>query len=91
MILLHDGKVALDVPLSKLSGLFVKFRRRVGEVNAVFDDPECVEVCLNSDGSTSHVAMASLVEKYRLSGDVLDNRGITAEEIFIFYTRSKWR
>jgi hypothetical protein len=35
--------------------------------------------------------MAPLVEKYRVPGELLDNRGITAEEIFIFYTRSKWR
>lgn len=91
MVLLHNGHVNLDIPFSDLSKRFVKIRRRPNDNAALFSDKECVEVCLNSDGSTSHVMPRELADRNTLSPDVLDNRGITAEDIFIYFTRSKWR
>ena len=87
MILMHDGRVSLDVPVRELSRLFVKVRRAPDEQHPVFSSAECVEVALNSDGSTSHIVSRQLADKFALPARLHDSRGITAEEIFIYFTR----
>jgi ABC-2 type transport system ATP-binding protein len=87
MILLHEGRVSLDVPVTELPKLFVKVRRPMGLSHPIFGSNECVEVALNSDGSTSYIASGELATKLDLPAALRDHRGITAEEIFIFFTR----
>jgi hypothetical protein len=87
MILMHDGRVSLDVPVRDLSKLFLKIRRAQSEQHPIFDTTDCVEVALNSDGSTSHIVSRELSEKFEVPERLHDYRGITAEEIFIYFTR----
>ncbi|MBI3557673.1 MAG: ABC transporter ATP-binding protein [Deltaproteobacteria bacterium] len=87
MILMHDGLVSLDVPVRDLSKLFLKIRRAQNEPHPIFNTTDCVEVALNSDGSTSHIVSRELSQKFEVPERLHDYRGITAEEIFIYFTR----
>lgn len=87
MVLLHDGSVSLDVPVSDLSKLFLKIRCRPGERHRVCDEKACVEVSLNSDGSASYIVGRDVAVSYEIPQQLLDHRGITAEEIFVYFTR----
>lgn len=91
VVLLSDGKVSLDSSFTELPDRFVKIRRKPGDRTAIFDDGECIDVALNSDGSTSHIVTREVAARFRLAPDLIDHRGITAEEIFIYFTRSKAR
>jgi ABC-2 type transport system ATP-binding protein len=86
MILMHDGHVSLDVPVSELSKLFVKIRRRDNDQHPAFEQSS-VEVSLNSDGSTSHILTRAEAGRLGVPDALYDYRGITAEEIFIYFTR----
>jgi ABC-2 type transport system ATP-binding protein len=87
VILLHEGTVSLNVAVAELPKLFVKVRHLPQDMHPLFDHAECVEVALNSDGSTSAVASVELARSFNLPPSFIDHRGITAEEIFIYFTR----
>ena len=75
------------MPVRQLSQLFLKVRRAPNEQHPIFNSPECVEVALNSDGSTSHIVSRELSGTFDVPERLHDYRGITAEEIFIYFTR----
>lgn len=89
LVMLGDGQVNLDVPVSRLPALFVKVRRLPEDPNPAFRSPDCVEVGVNSDGSFSYVLPREGFEGRGFPADCLDHRGITAEDIFIYYTRNQ--
>jgi ABC-2 type transport system ATP-binding protein len=89
MILIDEGRVKLDLPLSEVSKMFCKLRKQFGREHDVFKDDTCVEVGINSDKSTSYLISADRVQKYRFADEIYDNRGVTAEELFIYYTRGQ--
>lgn len=91
VVLLSGGRISLDAPFAELPSRFVKIRRQPGERDPIFDREECVEVSLNSDGSTSHIATIEFAKANGLRDSMVDQRSITAEDIFIFFTRTKAR
>lgn len=89
MILLDDCGIKLDLPLSEISKMYCKLRKRFGQEHDVFKDETCTEVGINSDKSVSYLIAAARAKKYGLSEELYDNRGVTAEELFIYYTRGQ--
>lgn len=87
LILIDNGNIKFDHAIADIAKTFKKVRKKLGNENEVFRDPTCVEVGLNSDSSTSHLLSAEAAMRYQLTEDIADHRGITAEEIFIYYTR----
>jgi ABC-2 type transport system ATP-binding protein len=87
IILLEANQIRLDIPLTEIPKMFCKVRKKFGEKQAIFDDPSCIEVSLNSDNSTSHLLLREAAAKYTLEEGLLDKRGVTAEELFIYYTK----
>ena len=89
LVLLHEGTVKLNLSAKELEKEFAKLRKPAGNAHAIFSDPDCAEVGLNSDGSTSHLVPVS--KAAGLPTELRDQRKITAEEIFVCLTRSRWK
>lgn len=89
LILIDDGVIRFDHPLADIAKTFKKVRKKLGIENEIFKDPSCVEVGINSDSSISHLISSEAARRYDITDDIVDHRGITAEEIFIYYTRKE--
>jgi len=89
IVLLDNAKVRLDLSLNEISKKFRKLRKKPELDHPVFKDIKCVEVGINSDKSTSYLILANLADGYNISEELCDNRGIMAEELFIYFTRSE--
>ncbi len=89
LVLLQDGMIKLNVAMKELATAYVKVRKAKDTNHPFFQDPECFEVGLNSDGSLSFVAPIGKASQYQLPDTLKDHRGITAEEVFIYFTRSR--
>lgn len=91
VLLLHEGKIKLDCLVSDIAKHFVKVRRMANTQDPIFADPDCAEVILNSDGSSSHILPIKSAERYQNAEKLTDKRAITIEEIFIYLTRNRWK
>lgn len=89
LVLLQDGAIKLNVAMKELPSAYVKVRKPKETDHPFFQDPECFEVGLNSDGSLSFVAPLAKAAQYKIPEALKDHRGITAEEVFIYFTRSR--
>ena len=87
MILIDEAKIKLDLPMKEVPERFVKLRKKFGQDQDVFKDPSCVQVTLNSDTSISYLVHKSEADKYGDNALLVDHRRITAEEIFLYYTK----
>lgn len=90
LILLHEGTAKLNLTMDEIAKTYTKLRKTKDSSHPILEDSECVEVALNSDGSLSFVVPTSKVAQYKAPQSILDNRGITAEEIFIYFTRGRY-
>jgi len=91
VLLLHEGRAKLNCLVSDIAKNFVKVRRMPNTQDPIFADPDCSEVTLNSDGSSSHVLPIKSAEPYANAAKLTDKRAITIEEIFIYLTRNRWK
>lgn len=91
MIVLNEGGQPQHMPVSQLEQYYKKLRKQESEVHKIFDDPQCVEVGVNSDGSSSYLISLEACQSYVLNPVWEDRRRITAEEVFIYYTRKEKR
>jgi len=91
VLLLHEGRARLNCPVSDIAKNFLKLRRMPNTSDPVFADPDCSEVTLNSDGSSSHVIPVGAAAPYANAMKLQDKRGITIEETFIYLTRNRWK
>lgn len=91
VLLLHEGSAKLNCPVKDIPNNFFKLRRMPGIDAPIFHDPACAEVTLNSDTSVSYVLPLEAARHYDGYGKLRDNRGITIEEIFIYFTRNRWK
>lgn len=91
LVLLHDRTVKINQTMKQVSAIYKKLRKNKGEEHPIFLDPACAEVALNSDGSQSFIVPGDLLEKHSVADSMRDNRGITAEEIFIYFTRKRYQ
>lgn len=87
LFLIKNGKLELNIPRHEFHLLFLKLRKKMESDHDVFHDPHCIEVGVNSDRSTSYLIPLKEVQNYKLPEALFDNRGITTEEIFIYYTK----
>jgi ABC-type multidrug transport system ATPase subunit len=89
VILLEDSAVKLDMPLSEISKIFCKIRKKVGDESEVFRHEKCVEVGINSDKSISFIIPRDLLERHNLADHFLDYRAVTVQEVFMYYTQRR--
>lgn len=89
VLLLNDGRVGLNCPTTDIAKNFHKVRRLAGTTDPIYSDPHCTEVTVNADGSISYVLPVEAARLYTNWQKLQDKRGITIEEIFIFFTRSE--
>ncbi len=92
ILMLQEGAWVLRSTLKALPQHFVRFRV---PARGVCPDPliaHCVEVGLNSDGSISYLAPRSLEPKVAMTEGILpDQRQVSAEDAFIYFTRALTR
>ncbi len=87
LLLLSDGRIAFDLPLEEATQLFVKLRVTPETATPRNFDEIAVSVALNSDGSQSYLIPRTHVDESVIPASLVDRRGITAEELFIYYTK----
>jgi len=87
LLLLEDGKLELNCPLKEAAARFVKLRRPKDFSHGIFELSSCAQVGLNSDGSTSHLVESAQIAGHGIPDEIRDRRGVTAEELFIYFTR----
>ena len=88
LILLDSGQVKVDSTLLEVSQRFVKLRRQKHETPEFTSLPNCLPVGVNLDRSISYLVPKETLASLNLSPANIDQRGITIEEIFIYYTHS---
>jgi len=91
LVIIHDGEVKLQGPSQTLTEPFAKVRRTPGQNHAVFEDPTCVEVSINTAGSSSYLLPKTLATRLHLPADFVDPRKISNEEAFLYFTRVRGR
>ena len=85
LMIIKEGKLALNVAMSEIKKEFVKIRRIKGVKNKIFDDPKCFWAGTNSDHTPSYIIKSDLALKYEISDEIVDRRSSTMEDIFIYY------
>ncbi len=89
LCLLGGGELTVNEPIKGLQQRFVKLRAMSLNEHPVLSDSECCEVSLNTDGTFSYMIPKVKVEEIRVPDSLVDRRGITVEDFFIYFTRSK--
>lgn len=87
LLLVDQGSLRLDATVSDLLAKFAKLRLKEGMSHSILQKKECIPVTLNSDRSISYLIPQSELGSDGLPAELVDRRGITLEEIFIYYTR----
>ena len=89
LFLLHRGELKVNLPMVHLCQIYCKLRKGAHEHSKVFQDPKCREVSVNTDGSVSFLLPRESLQHHRVSDHFLDRRGVTAEDLFLYFTRMK--
>ena len=90
ILILDRGKLVMNLPTVDASKRFIKLRRPPQDQNGLFEHAALQMIYTNLDGSASYLAPTGQIET--LGQDLaLDHRGITIEEIFIYYSKSSGR
>lgn len=88
ILLLSEGRVGLNCPVTEISKNFHKIRRMPNTDDEIYRDPNCYEVTFNSDGSISYIIPIESARRHTNWQSLQDKRGISIEEIFIYFTKS---
>ena len=91
VLLLNEGRVGINCPVTEISKNFHKVRRMPGTDDAIYQDPDCQEVTFNSDGSISYVMPIESARRHKNWQSLQDKRGLTIEETFIYFSKSEKR
>lgn len=87
LFLINQGKFAVNCEMSKLSELFYKIRKVKVTDDSFFSRKDCIEVSVNSDASVSYLIPKSNLVTDLIPENLEDKRKVTAEEVFIYYSR----
>ena len=87
--LIENKSIQVNLPISEVKNHYVKLRKKPNEAHPMFSNPHCVAVGMNSDGSESFVFPKKDLESAHPGDPYLDRRGITSEDLFIYFTREK--
>lgn len=89
LLLLHEGRLEVQLPWHQIAAQYRKLRRVRGEEHPVFHDKTCAPLAINSDGSTSYLIPAEIVDPLKVPDRLLDRRAVTAEDVFLYFTRAR--
>lgn len=84
LLVLRDGRLAIDSPLREVSKLFTRLRRAPKVDHPLFLLPACRAIGADSDGTRSYLIETR--EAGVIPGVFVDPEPVTAEEVFIYYT-----
>lgn len=87
LLMLQDGVIKLELDISKVQESFQKIRRPSQYNHLIYARRECVEISLSSDGSPNYIVPAYLIGELGFPRDLIDRRGLTPEDVFIFFSR----
>ncbi len=87
ILLLHHGKVDLDVPIAQVAQSFRRLRRFPGDQSNVFNDPDCQKIYTNSDGTESYIFPASKLSQYPEVEKLIDKRNVRVAEALSSYLK----
>lgn len=87
LLLLQDGVIKLELDIHKIQETFQKIRRPSQYNHLIYARKECVEINTSSDGSPNYVVPVNLIGELGFPRDLIDRRGLTPEDIFIFFSR----
>jgi|GEM_PF-636707 len=87
--LLEKQRIQINLPMKEVKTHYLKLRKQDQTTNPVFQNPACIPVAINSDGSTSYVLPKESVDEASMEESLLDRREVTSEELFIFFTRKE--
>lgn len=86
IIVMGNGSILLDIPVSELGNKFSKIRLHpsfAAEVAETLGDFR--ETVTNSDGTISYIVPRDVAKP--IEGALPDHRSVTAEDLFIYYSR----
>jgi ABC-2 type transport system ATP-binding protein len=86
LLLLEGGRICLNSAMSEVSKQFKKFRKATSDHHALSNDPACLEIGINADGTVSYIITSESAMKYEIPDQFRDGRAVTAEDAFIYFT-----
>ncbi len=89
LVFLEGGEVKLFSRTDDVSASFRRLCRPKGFDHPIFHDPRCVEISIGENDSTVCLLPVDRFSHYRVEADILDSRKVTAEEVFIYYTKGR--
>lgn len=89
LLLIHEGRLEVQLPWQQIAAQYRKLRRVGGEEHPVFHDKACAALAINSDGSTSYLVPVELIASAKVPDPLLDRRAVTAEDVFLYFTRAR--
>lgn len=87
LLLLQDGVIKLELDIQKIQEGFQKIRRPSQYNHMIYARKECVEINSSSDGSPNYIVPTHLIGELGFPRDLIDRRGLTPEDIFIYFSR----
>lgn len=89
VVLLGNKSVRLDMTIDSIPKNFVKLRRLNTLEHPIYKDPTCFWSGENSDGSASYIVSKETFKKYDSPEEFVDRRGMTLNDIFVFYFKTE--
>lgn len=87
LLLLQDGVIKLDLNIQKIQESFEKIRRPSDFIHPIFSRKDCVEISQSADGTKSYVVPMQTFETSGYPLQFIDRRGLTLEDIFLYFTK----
>lgn len=85
LLLLKNGRLAINSSIQEISNKFVKIRRKKEDIHDVFLDRDCYWAGDNSDGSISYIIPTTLLSRYKIPESFQDRRSVLIDDIFIYF------
>jgi ABC-2 type transport system ATP-binding protein len=84
LVIIKDEKIQLNIDVKNIEHDFIKVRKVEGTTDPLFESTDLIWSGVNSDRSVSFI-----IPKHQIKGEVEDSskdrRGVTLEDIFVYY------
>lgn len=91
LLLLQDGTIKLELDIQKIQETFQKIRRPLQYNHLIYARKECVEITVSSDRPPNYIVPTYLIGELGFPLDLIDRRGLTPEDIFVYFSRGGQR
>ncbi len=89
LLLLKDGKLQINGPLSEVRSDFIKIKIQVDEIHPILNNENVLWAGMNDDGSNNFLVPVDLQKRYSIKANSILNQTVTMEDIFIYFSQLK--